>query len=384
MSITAARLKALEARAAASLAREIDSASPESPATAVTEARPRVTLGAVVRRVVFLAIAAVVLYLLAPGLLAVFGSWRDLGSVAPWWFLAMIAAETGSFALVSAFTKLVLPRTSWFGVTCAQLAGHALSTVVPGGAATGGAVEYRMLVRAGAAPTEVGSAMAVQGVALTAAVFTLPLFALPAMILGAGAPTGLAQTAYLGFAVFLVLAGFGAALMVSNAAVRLIATTWSMAARVARRPLDRDELTQQLLEHRAVVRRQLGRRWAAAVCFGVGKWLLEYVTLLLALKAVGAEPRPSLVLLAYTASAVLSMIPITPGGLGFVEAGLAGTLALAGVGGAEIALATLSYRLVTYWLPLPVGLVAWLLYRRHYHDRTPAARSPRQARPITS
>jgi uncharacterized protein (TIRG00374 family) len=328
-----------------------------------------ITFRGVLRRGVLLTVTLVVLYLLAPGLISVFGAWHDLSSIAPLWFVAMVAVEGASFALVSAFTKLVLPSASWFGITCAQLAGHAVSTVLPGGAATGGAVEYRMLVRAGARPTAVGSAMAVQGVAFTAAVFTLPVFALPAMVLGAGAPAGLRQTAFLGFAVFAVIAAFGAALIISDGVVFVIARVVAALSRAVRRPVDADHLRAQLFEHRDVVREQLGRRWMAAVAFAVGKWLLEYVTLLLALKAVGASPRPSLVLLAYTASAVLSMIPITPGGLGFVEAGLAGTLIAAGVPGAQVAIATLSYRLVTYWLPLPVGLGAWMLSRRREAGR---------------
>jgi uncharacterized protein (TIRG00374 family) len=61
---------------------------------------------------------------------------------------------------------------------------------------------------------------------------------------------------------------------------------------------------------------------------------------------------------------VLSQIPITPGGLGFVEAGLTGLLALAGVGGPEATLATLAYRLMSFWLPLPVGGVAAYLHQR--------------------
>ena len=43
-----------------------------------------------------------------------------------------------------------------------------------------------------------------------------------------------------------------------------------------------------------------------------------------------------------------------------------GTLALAGVAAAPAALATLAYRLASYWLSLPVGLVAWIWYRRRY------------------
>jgi uncharacterized protein (TIRG00374 family) len=72
------------------------------------------------------------------------------------------------------------------------------------------------------------------------------------------------------------------------------------------------------------------------------------------------------VLLAFCAAQLLAQIPVTPGGLGFVEAGLTALLTLAGVGAGAAVLATFAYRLVSYWLPLPVGMVAWILHRRRY------------------
>ena len=57
------------------------------------------------------------------------------------------------------------------------------------------------------------------------------------------------------------------------------------------------------------------------------------------------------------------------GGLGFVEAGLTATLALAGVGASEAVIATFAYRLMTYWLPLPLGLAGIALHQRHKPDR---------------
>jgi hypothetical protein len=45
---------------------------------------------------------------------------------------------------------------------------------------------------------------------------------------------------------------------------------------------------------------------------------------------------------------LLAQVPFTPGGLGFVEAGLVGTLSLAGVPGASALAATLLYRQVSY------------------------------------
>jgi hypothetical protein len=50
-------------------------------------------------------------------------------------------------------------------------------------------------------------------------------------------------------------------------------------------------------------------------------------------------------------------------------------LTLAGVGGQQAIVATLAYRLVSFWIPLPVGGVAYVLFRRRYGavDATPAS-----------
>jgi uncharacterized protein (TIRG00374 family) len=72
------------------------------------------------------------------------------------------------------------------------------------------------------------------------------------------------------------------------------------------------------------------------------------------------------VLLAYAAANIITLVPITPGGLGLVEAGLGSMLILAGVHGGDAFLATLAYRLASYWLPLLAGPLAYLLYRHRY------------------
>jgi len=57
----------------------------------------------------------------------------------------------------------------------------------------------------------------------------------------------------------------------------------------------------------------------------------------------------------------------------FVEAGLTGVLALAGVSAGDAVLATLSYRLVSFWLPLPSGLLSYAVFRRRYRAELKAA-----------
>src|SRR5207237_343914 len=63
------------------------------------------------------------------------------------------------------------------------------------------------------------------------------------------------------------------------------------------------------------------------------------------------------------------VVPVRPGGRGFVEAGRTGTLTLAGIPAAKAVLATLAYRLVSYWLPLLAGPVAAVLHVRGIRRR---------------
>ena len=106
------------------------------------------------------------------------------------------------------------------------------------------------------------------------------------------------------------------------------------------------------------------QRWWEAVAGAAGRWLFDWLTLLTALAAVGQHPRPTLVLLAFCAAQLLAQVPITPGGLGVVEAGLTGFLVVIGVPASAAAVATLAYRLVSYWLALPAGGVAYVVHRR--------------------
>ncbi len=78
-------------------------------------------------------------------------------------------------------------------------------------------------------------------------------------------------------------------------------------------------------------------------------------------------------LLAFCAAQVLAQIPFTPGGLGFVEAGLTATLALAGVAPSDALVATFAYRLFSYWLMMPAGLAALGLHRLTLRRRAAAA-----------
>jgi uncharacterized membrane protein YbhN (UPF0104 family) len=168
-----------------------------------------------------------------------------------------------------------------------------------------------------------------------------------------------------------VLGSLAAAVLSSERLVRRIGrtVTW-VAGRLRRRGIE--DLADRLASERVLLMSFLGPRWLRAIAWTIGRIGLDYLSLLAALAAVGASPRAGLVVLAFVAAFVLGSVPITPGGLGFVEAGLTATLTVSGVPAATAAAATLAYRLASYWLPLAAGGPAWILFSRRY-GRVPAA-----------
>jgi len=314
-----------------------------------------------------LAVAGISLYLLYPSLLRVFGSWRSLAHLAWPFAILTFASESLSYVCIWELDRVALGTPAWFAVVCAQLTGNATGRIVPGGGATFTAVASDMLCRAGYERGKAVAALATSSSLQAASTFGLVVLALPAVIGGAPVEHSLAVAGCLGALVFLLLIGSCLVAFQSDRPLDLMGqgTEWVANATIRRR----DHLmgvSQKLLAERDAVRRTLGERWKKAALASVGSAAFDYLALLCALRAVGADPRPSLVLLAYVAGELLALVPFTPGGFGFVEAGLAGMLTLAGVSGARALTATLLYRIAFFWLPLPAGGVAYVLFRRRY------------------
>jgi uncharacterized protein (TIRG00374 family) len=128
------------------------------------------------------------------------------------------------------------------------------------------------------------------------------------------------------------------------------------------------------------VRDVLGERWRAATAAALGQRGFDFAALLVALYAVGADTNPLVVLLAYAVAQILILLPVTPGGLGLVEVSLVGLLGLAGVAPGAALLATLAYRLFTYWGPLVAGLVAYGVFVHRFGGGPRRARASAGAR----
>jgi uncharacterized protein (TIRG00374 family) len=278
----------------------------------------------------------------------------------------MLVLEAGSFACLWLVMWVAVRRATMWQIATSQLASNAFGRVVPGGGAAAGALQYRMLVDAGTPRGTTATGLTAANLLTFGVVLGLPLLAIPAILEGR-VDAGIRSLLLWAAMILIALVVGGVVLVVTDRPLRRVGLLVQRARnrlRPSRPPMT--GLPERLVEERDLIVRVVGARWQLALAGSLGKALLDFAVLAVALNAVGAEPALSLVLLSYFAAQLLVLVPITPGGLGFVEAGLTGSLALAGVSGGDAVLATLAYRLFSYWLPIPLGGLSWWLFRRRH------------------
>ena len=330
-------------------------------------ARSHPSRASIVKRIVALGITALAFYVLLPSISRVVGAWPRLANLSAAWFAGAVIAEVASFACTFALQRIVLRTRGWFAVVAAGLTGNAVTNVFPGGSAVGAAVQFRMLATVGIDTDNAAGGLAASSLLSVGGLLALPVLALPAILGGTQVSQGLDHAALLGLGAFGLFVLCGIAIMVFD---RPLSVLGSLVQRILnmipRRRNKTTDLSARLLRQRDDIRSALDRNWWVAILLIAGRLGFDYLCLLGVLRSTGTSPRPSLVLLAYAAAGVIALVPLTPGGLGIVEASLSGLLVLAGVRGGSAVLATLAYRLISYWLPLIAGPVVYFMYRRRY------------------
>jgi uncharacterized protein (TIRG00374 family) len=93
-------------------------------------------------------------------------------------------------------------------------------------------------------------------------------------------------------------------------------------------------------------------------------WLLDVAVLWLVFAALGQRLPIAVLLVGYGVANLAMALPITPGGLGLVEAGMSSTFTAFGVPGATAVVGVLGYRLISFWLPLLAGVPQYLAATR--------------------
>jgi len=330
--------------------------------------RPRAHhLGRIARRAVAAAITAIALYIFAPAVLKALGAWPEVSELRPWWLAGMALTQSASIWCLWRLQAVAIGTEDHWAVATSQLAGGALGRIIPGGAATATAAQYGMF--AAATDDEVRRSSVATGLAMATALqvaglCALPLLALPAIILGLRVDPTFEHTALLGIAIFAGMALITWAVNRSEPLLRGIGTAFTRVADKLPRVTPPENLPNRLVAMRDDARARLGDKLPEAVFATLGRWIFDFLTLAIAVLAVGGKPSVWLLLLAFFTAQLLGQISITPGGIGVVEAGLTAALGIAGLSASAAAIATLAYRLFNYGLMLPAGFVGWVIHRR--------------------
>jgi uncharacterized protein (TIRG00374 family) len=284
--------------------------------------------------------------------------------VNPVLLVVAVVLEVAALLAYTMLTKATLPaepRLSVFTIFRIQLATKAITNVVPGGSAAGGTLGYRLFTEAGVAPTAAGFTMATVGlgsaVVLNLLLWIALLISIPLMgynaLYAVVALIGVLLLASAGALVYLLMEGRGRAEKVLRAiARRLPYVQEETASRFVHQLAER---LHDLARQPELIKR--GAIWAAA------NWLLDAAALWVFIRAFGTTVNPVNLLVAFGLANVLAAIPITPGGLGVVETVLAPTLVGFGVPARTATISVLVWRFVQFWLPIPLGGLAYLSLR---------------------
>lgn len=316
------------------------------------------------RALTALALALVVEYLVLPQIAGVRKSLSLLGSLNIGLVALGFVLEGAALVAYAKLTESVIPaegRPPLFTILRIDLSTLAVSHLLPGGAAAGTGLGYRLMTENGIAGSDAGFALAAQGVGSAAVlnallwlglVISIPLRGFNPLY-GTAALVGAVLIGILALAVFTLTRG-------EDGAARFICRTAS------RIPI-LDEESIEAGVHRVAARlrtlisdRQMAGR---AIMWATANWLLDASSLWVFIAAFGHHVGIDDLIVAYGLANVLAAIPLTPGGLGLVEATLTSTLVGFGTARGVAILGVVAYRLVNFWLPIPIGGLATLSLR---------------------
>jgi uncharacterized protein (TIRG00374 family) len=282
-----------------------------------------------------------------------------LGHLRWGWVLLGVAAEALSYLAFAQIQRRMLragrvdvPIGPMAAIT---LAANSITNSLPAGSVIAPAYAFRQFRHRGA-----DQAVAGWSVAATFVVASVTLTVVAAIGVSVAGAEG-ASLDLVGpiVAVFLLAVGLAVVFVQKRALVRAVSAALHLCQRLTGWPRGEPAAHIDWIIRRLTVVRLSPRQMAGALWLGLANWLSDCGCLALSFLAVGASVPWKGLLLAYGAGQLAANLPITPGGLGVVEGSL--TIAIVAYGGAAPAtvVAVLLYRVLSFWLLLPIGWGAW-------------------------
>jgi putative heme transporter len=311
-----------------------------------------------------LLIIAAVFFFVLPRIADYREVWDVIQTVSWQWLVALALAVVLNLATYAPPLMAALPGISYFQASRVTLASTALSAVAPGGAAVGMATTFAMLRAWGFSGRPVGLAVVVTGIWNQFVILGFPILAVAALAAEGGRNRMLELVAIIALIVFaVVVAGFAVGLSSARLARRLgdrAARIVSWAKHIAHKaPVKWNG--ESFVRFREEALTLIRSRWLPLTAATLAGQLTVFIVLDTCLRSVGVARADVTVVEAFAAwslARILGSIPITPGGIGFVELGLTGALVAFGADNADAVAVTLMYRVLTILPTLGVGLLS--------------------------
>ena len=284
-----------------------------------------------------------------------------------WWIAVGVALELLSFAgYVILFRSVFVrgpSRIGWLESYQITMAGLAATRLFAAAGAGGVALTAWALRRSGMEPRLVACRM----VAFMVLLYSIYMGSL--LIDGIGLGSGLfpgggsfAITAVPAIVAALLLAMAGAVAMLPGDVERRLERWASGSGRLAHW-VARGVTVPALAASGVRTAIDLIRSRNIGLLGAVAWWGFDICVLWAMFHAFGSAPPFTVIWMAYFVGMLGNLLPL-PGGLGGVEGGMIGAFAAFGVDFNLSVLAVLSYRAISFWLPTPLGGVAYLQLRR--------------------
>jgi putative heme transporter len=246
----------------------------------------------------------------------------------------------------------------------------AMSNTLPGGAALGAGLQIAMYMSYGFTRPDIALSLTITGIWNLFVKLAMPIVAVVLLVAGRETSGPFVAASVVGLLVLLGAITLGIVVLWSEESAFTVGAKIHSALaylmRLARRAAPRD-WAAVLTNARGRAVELLRMRWGHLTAAVLLSHLSLYAVLLLSLRHVGV-PNASVswqeVLAAFAFVRLLSALPITPGGIGVVELGLVAALAAAGGNEARVVAAVLIYRVLTFVLPIPVGIASYFLWQR--------------------
>ncbi len=294
-------------------------------------------------------------------------AFTELGAIDPFWKVMIGLASVINIVIYPLTAIAAIHSLSYLHASLSRQAGFTLSNIIPGGGAVAVATQYAVLAKYGV--PQARAAAAVSADAIFTYLFTLgaPSIAVTLLVLEGRSAGGFVTTAIIGLTAVIISLIVIVAVLRSESAARKIGG-WAqkpLSAVLGKFKKKAPHVTNILVQFHEQAADLIKTRWKALTITNVAAQMAPMLVLWAALEGLGVtRSQLSLVELfaAFSIALVLTAFPITPGGLGTVDAALIGLLIAFGVDNSTAVAADLLWRLGWFLPQLLVGALAVAKY----------------------